>query len=81
MVIHKSICQNRGVSLLVLPVAVLTADEGGLIAVEVDVSDAGVVRRDTREPIDLVSLVKLIERERGGSELELEQLELELALG
>lgn len=64
-------------SVMVLPVAVLTADEG-LVALEVDIAEDGaVVRRGTDDPIDLVSLVKLIDRE---VEPELAQLELELLL-
>lgn len=61
-----------------LPVAVMTGDEGGLVAVEVDLLEDGrVVRRGTEESIDLVALVKLIEPPL---EVELAQLELDLAL-
>lgn len=77
MVIHKGLWQDCLVSALVLPVAVMTADEGGLVALEVDVTERGVVLRGTDEPIDLVSLVKLIER---GEPAELGQLVLELEL-
>lgn len=49
------------VSDLVLPVAVVTCDDGVARAVEVDVTPDGVVVRGTCTVIDMVSLVVLFE--------------------